>query len=518
MRFADVIRFALSALYQHKVRTGLTTLGVVIGTFVLVLSLAIGEGVQEAAVRQFRRDDQLRNVVVWSSWGKPEAQIPADKLQIKGKMSPAKRRRLREAVLEYWNRTAARGPQVALTDERVKKLAALEHVTAVTPEVRLAGRGFLGDRSEPITGAGTAPGDPTVEGRLVAGRAPSHDEPRAVLVTEFLLYRWGIADDEEVRRVPGRKLRVEFRGGNPPGLLLALLKVRTPDMTAAQEQVLRKAVKQLPAALEHLDLEPGERETLQKLLKQPPPPPGQNSAEVVVVEEFTIAGVVRNLARADVKNRWLGHYLDEDVLLPLGTARRMFLQMPYARDNGFPRANLTVDREENVREVVGQIAALGLEHFALVDIVERVRLTVLLISSAMAFLAMVALLVAVLGIINTMLMTVLERTHEIGVMKAVGARDGHIQLIFLVEGACIGLVGGALGLLFSWLASFPGDAMARSIMEKQTQAAVEETLFAFPLWLTVGMPLFAGLLTTLAAVLPARRAARVSPITALRHE
>jgi putative ABC transport system permease protein len=113
---------------------------------------------------------------------------------------------------------------------------------------------------------------------------------------------------------------------------------------------------------------------------------------------------------------------------------------------------------------------------------------------------------------------VLERTREIGVLKAVGARDGTILLLFLVEGALIGLVGGLLGLLLSWLLSFPGDAWVRSMVNRQLTVKLEESLFAFPWWLVVGAPVFAALTTTLAALLPARRASRINPVEALRHE
>jgi putative ABC transport system permease protein len=70
----------------------------------------------------------------------------------------------------------------------------------------------------------------------------------------------------------------------------------------------------------------------------------------------------------------------------------------------------------------------------------------------------------------------------------------------------------------SWLASFPGDSIARSLVERDLETAIEGTLFLFPAWLTVGIVVFSALLTTLAAVYPARRAARVDPVTALRHE
>jgi putative ABC transport system permease protein len=137
----------------------------------------------------------------------------------------------------------------------------------------------------------------------------------------------------------------------------------------------------------------------------------------------------------------------------------------------------------------------------------------------MDFVALLALSVACLGIMNTMFTAVLERTKEIGVMKAVGAKDRHVMVMFLVEGALIGLVGGWLGVLIGWLVSFPGDNVAlRLIREQEPNMPQPETVFRYPLWLVFGAPAFAVLVTTLAGLLPARRAARVEPVVALRAE
>jgi putative ABC transport system permease protein len=120
---------------------------------------------------------------------------------------------------------------------------------------------------------------------------------------------------------------------------------------------------------------------------------------------------------------------------------------------------------------------------------------------------------------NTMFTAVLERTKEIGVMKAVGAKDRHILAMFLAEGALIGLVGGWLGVLIGWGVSFPGDNVAlRLIREQEPNMPPPETVFRYPLWLVFGAPAFAVVVTTLAGILPARRAARVEPVVALRAE
>ena len=209
---------------------------------------------------------------------------------------------------------------------------------------------------------------------------------------------------------------------------------------------------------------------------------------------------------------------DADILLPTESAAEFYLRAPEHFKAGFDAVTVTVDQEDHVKEVEKRIAALGFNKFSLVEFIETVRLNVLMITFATAFVAIVALIVAAVGITNTMIMSVLERSHEIGVMKALGARDRHILLIFLVEGAVLGVAGSLIGLLLGWLASIPGDSIAKSIMEPQTQTRVKGTLFLFPLWLVVGVPLLVSVITTLAALYPARRAARVDPVTSLRHE
>jgi putative ABC transport system permease protein len=90
--------------------------------------------------------------------------------------------------------------------------------------------------------------------------------------------------------------------------------------------------------------------------------------------------------------------------------------------------------------------------------------------------------------------------------------------MFLLEGALIGLFGGVLGLLLGWAASFPGDAWVRATVSRDLKIELKESLFVFPPWLVLSVVLFAVLVTTLAAVYPARRAAKVNPVTALRYE
>jgi putative ABC transport system permease protein len=498
-------------------------IGVVVGAFVLAMSLSVGQGVVGVAMRQLRRGDQLRKIEVMPGYGDQAADIPAKELEIKGPMSDAKRERLREAIIRRWHARKGRKPKVPLTRERLAELAALPHVQSAVPALMAHGRIFYHDKYEDVATSAVTPDNKRLQKRLLAGSTFASVDARTVIVSEYLLYKWGITGDADVARMIGAKVRLDYRyGRRPPSMLLSLLGARSTNLTPEQERVLDKAVKQLPVALEAMDLTPAERDTLEHMLRTPPPDPSR-AKEFYLSEEFTIAGVCRGPMKDEEEEYSFGTFLDRmsldaDVILPLTTGEEMFTRLPFFPENGFDRVTITVDSETNVKAVSDRIGDMGLNRFSLVEIVERIRVNMLLVSLATSFVAAVALLVAALGITNTMLMSVLERTREIGVMKAVGARDSHIQVIFLLEGALIGVIGGGLGLLFGWLASFPGDALAKKIVFQQTGAKLEESLFAFPLWLTLGIPAFAVLVTTLAAVYPARRAARVNPIAALRHE
>jgi putative ABC transport system permease protein len=136
----------------------------------------------------------------------------------------------------------------------------------------------------------------------------------------------------------------------------------------------------------------------------------------------------------------------------------------------------------------------------------------------MTCVAGVALLVSSLGIANTMLMSVLERRREIGIMKAVGAANWQLQTMYVIEGGLIGLIGGSLGLVLAWLISLPGDAWVRAMVRRDMDIDLKGSIFAFPGWIAVTVLVFTVGVTIVAAVYPARRAAKLDPVTALRHD
>lgn len=514
MRVTDMLSLPLAALWQQKARTLLTTLGVLFGGFVLAASLSIGQGVQDTIRRESSRNEGLRKITLRAQWGASESELATTKVDVAGKMSDDKRERIRRALVDYQARLNAGKPRIVLSRETLDKLAGWEHVEAVIPVIRQYGYAVMGEQSDAAEVASIRFDDATIRERLVAGRWFDQPKDEAVLVSEFLLYRLGVKDDDEVSRIPGKKLRLEFSAHfQESGIGMYLIKADGGQVTREETAALEKIREQLPATLEKLDLTPSEIEVLRGAIR-----PGSQPAKTKYAKELAIAGVLRLPTQEERLLPWDPLRVEADAVVPVQAAAAMYFQLPGSRERGVDQAIVIVDREEHVEEVYGRAKELGLNAYAALEFVERQRLMYLLIFGGMTCVAAVAMLVAALGIANTMLMSVLERTREIGIMKAVGASNGQLQFIFLVEGALIGLVGGGLGMLLAWAASYPGDAWVRSIVSRDLKIELKEAVFVFPPWVIATVFVFAIAVTTLAAVYPARRAAKIDPVAALRHE
>ena len=184
---------------------------------------------------------------------------------------------------------------------------------------------------------------------------------------------------------------------------------------------------------------------------------------------------------------------------------------------GYARATVRVRRHTDLAPVEAAIQAMGFQTRTLLSRLEKMRTFFVVIDVLLAAVGTVALVVAGLGIINTLLISVLERTQEIGICKAIGASDGDLVVLFLTEAGIIGLLGGVGGIVLgraaSWLLELAVNAYARS-----QGLTTHLDLFAFPLWLLAATAFFSVAVSVLAGVYPAFRAARVDPIQALRRE
>jgi ABC-type antimicrobial peptide transport system permease subunit len=223
------------------------------------------------------------------------------------------------------------------------------------------------------------------------------------------------------------------------------------------------------------------------------------------------------------------------IYIPLGAAREWSkhyrnsiseVAFRLARESGVLGANETegyqmavvrVSDPDVLPEVQGRLEKLGFSSFSVVDQLKELRTVFLILNSALGLLGGISLFVASFGIANTMIMSIHERTREIGIMKAIGAEDREIKLIFFVEAGLIGLAGGIAGTLAAWAIAGAANRLAyKFILQPRDVSYVD--FFALPPYLWLGAIIFAVVIAILAALYPAARAARIDPIKALRHD
>lgn len=163
-----------------------------------------------------------------------------------------------------------------------------------------------------------------------------------------------------------------------------------------------------------------------------------------------------------------------------------------------------------------KIKELGFGAFSLFDASKSLRIFFSVFDLLLGIFGSLALAVATLGIINTLVMAILERRREIGVLKALGAADSDVKQLFFVEAGVMGLAGGVLGVFFGWTIGAVLTFATNIYLKRQDLPGVE--IFAVPWWLIAGAISFAVLVSLIAGLYPASRAAKLNPVDALRYE
>jgi putative ABC transport system permease protein len=182
----------------------------------------------------------------------------------------------------------------------------------------------------------------------------------------------------------------------------------------------------------------------------------------------------------------------------------------------YPSLSVRAKKPSQVEALEASIKDLGFNAFSLLDASKSLRTFFSVFDMLLGIFGSLALAVATLGIINTLVMAILERRREIGVLKALGAADSDVQQLFFVEAGVMGFLGGILGVAFGWLLGRAITLGTNLYLHRQNLNPIE--LSSVPWWLMIGGLVFAVLVSLAAGLYPASRAAKLNPIDALRYE
>ena len=171
----------------------------------------------------------------------------------------------------------------------------------------------------------------------------------------------------------------------------------------------------------------------------------------------------------------------------------------------------------NVPAVVEAAQNMNLEAQSLGAILEIANRVLTIMQALLGSVGGLALLVATLGVANTMMMAIYERTREIGVLKALGATSREVRRMFTADAVLLGIIGGFVGVILGTLLGRLVDWIGHLYLESEGVLGIGQ-MSIVPPWLAIGALIFAGLIGVLGGLYPAARAARLDPVVALKHE
>lgn len=183
----------------------------------------------------------------------------------------------------------------------------------------------------------------------------------------------------------------------------------------------------------------------------------------------------------------------------------------------YDQVTIMTEDVKYTKEICQSLRDSGYNCYSIAESLEGVEDSMQIVQLVLGGIGSITLLVAAIGIINTMVMSIYERTREIAIMKVIGATFHDIRLMFLAEAGLIGLLGGIFGLIFSYTLSFIVNEFAGSYMGNYLGTGEAAAISVIPWWLALFAIVFSILIGLLAGVYPANRAVKLSPIEAMRN-
>jgi putative ABC transport system permease protein len=470
MKVPDLTELALRNLRESLLRNSLTTIGISVGVASLVAMLSLGIGLQQLASRRLMKSGLFDTVVVSSrrdlrNFGRDEERSgPA----------PAESRVLDEATriqIEHLPNVIEANPDIRfITELRYEDKPHLTTVAAL-PASAKTNDAFEG-----------------VQGHFFS----SDTAPEAILQKAFA---------------------EELLGKTPkPGL----------DETNVAQLAAPLLGKELTMRYAQREAAPNAPSPLRRDDSSSVGSPDLASAAYSVIsreQKLKIVGV------ADLDPESMRGPTRARVFLPLKLAESLHVMQPtdlreISRSTSdqpvYSSLSVRVKNPGQIRATEDAIKKMGFNTFSILDATRSLQQFFAVLDLFLGIFGSLALAVASIGIVNTLVMAILERRREIGIMKAIGASDGDVRKLFFAEAGAMGILGGFVGVALGWAIGQVINLGTNIYLRRQSLPP--EHFWAVPWWLVGAAIVFAFIVSLVAGLYPAGRAARLDPVQALRYE
>jgi len=461
----DMAELAVRNLRESILRNSLTTVGISVGVASLVAMLSLGIGLQQLAGRRLQKSGLFDTVVVTS------------------------RRDLHGFNREQEENGPAPAESPALNESTRQQIAQLPNVLEAYPDIRFITELRYEDKPYLTMMAGlpfSAKNNDAFDG-MQGSFFSSDTAPEVILQKSFAAQLLGKTPKAGSEEASVAEL------ANP--LLGKQLTMRYAERTAT------------PAANAAADSTGANN------------PAG--TAYSVISREVTLKVV----GVCDLDPDSMRGQARARIFMPLKLAQNLHVMQPSdLRDttnmaNGTPAyttVEVHVKSPTQVQPVEDAIKKMGFNTFSIVDATRSLRQFFAVLDLFLGIFGSLALAVASIGIINTLVMAILERRREIGIMKAIGASDGDVKGLFFAEAGVMGVFGGFVGVALGWTIGRVINIGTNVYLKRQHFPP--EQIWFVPWWLVLGAILFAIVVSLLSGLYPASRAARLDPVQALRYE
>jgi putative ABC transport system permease protein len=487
MKTPDLLELAARNLRESLLRNSLTTLGIGVGVASLVAMLSLGVGLQQLATRRLERTGLFDTVIV--------------SRRDFGAFGP----RARAAATTDNNRV--------LDEEARREISKLPGVLEAVPDLRMMTQLRLNDKPHRamVAALPMSVRDREAFENIQGGFFSSGSAAEVVVQKHFAEELLGLAPSTE---------ETSNSSGPSPALQPLLGKALVMSYAARVPETNSPNGKQGTTGPSTALPQPS------KATATPAPANTPKAGADAMLSAFSVVPHTQSL-------RIVGIIADDpDTLRGMGRARA-FIPLDFAQglqimmpsdlrdgsglgDRAYTQLSVRARSSRDVPGVEDSIHRMGFAAFSVIDASRNLQRFFAVLDFFLGIFGSLALAVASLGIINTLVMAILERRREIGILKALGASDLDVKKLFFVEAGAMGIVGGVVGVTLGWMIGKVINAGTNIYMHRQNLPS--ETFWSVPWWLVLGALVFSLIVSLVSGLYPAARAAKLDPVKALRYE